>query len=320
MTTWLLTGGAGYIGAHIARALLASGRDVVVLDDLSTGHLDRVPEQAAFVRASTTDAEAVRDALVAHEVTGVVHLAAKKAVSESVERPLWYYRQNVDGTLAVLEAMEAAGIGRIVLSSSAAAYGTPDEELVDEDAPARPESPYGETKLVSEWLLRAVARATGLRWVSLRYFNVAGAGAPSLGDTAALNLIPLVFRALDAGARPQVFGGDYPTPDGTCIRDYIHVSDLATAHVAAVEHVERYDVGRLYNVGRGEGVSVLEVLDTVRAVTGIDFEHEVVGRRPGDPPRIVARADRIRAELGWCATHDLTDMVASAWEAWRSGA
>jgi UDP-glucose 4-epimerase len=315
--TWLLTGGAGYIGAHMTRALVDSGRSVVVLDDLSTGYADLVPEGVPLIEASVTDAEAVRDALIANDVTGVIHLAAKKAAGESVERPLWYYRQNVDGTLALLEAMAAARVHRIVFSSSAAVYGTPEAEEVTEDSPTVPESPYGASKLISEWLIRDVAQVTDLQYISLRYFNVAGAGAPELGDKGVFNLIPLIFRALDRGAAPQVFGDDYDTRDGSCIRDYIHVADLADAHLAAVARLEQGDCRTVYNVGRGEGVTVKEVMDTARDATGIAFDHEVIGRRPGDPPCIVARVDRVDTDLGWTAKHDLTSMVASAWEAWQ---
>jgi UDP-glucose 4-epimerase len=316
-STWLLTGGAGYIGNHISRAFLASGRPVVVVDDLSTGHADLVPDEVPLVVANCAEPGAVRAAIEQHAVTGVVHLAAKKAAGESVERPLWYYRQNVDGTLAVLEAMQATGVDRIVFSSSAATFGTPEDEEVTEDSPTAPESPYGETKLISEWIIADVARTSGLQYTSLRYFNVAGAGAPELGDTGVFNLIPLIFRALSTGARPQVFGDDYATRDGSCIRDYIHVTDLADAHVAAAERLESGPARAIYNVGRGEGVTVKEVMAAVREVTGIAFEYEVTGRRAGDPARIVAVADKITSDLGWSARHDLHDMVRSAWDAWQ---
>jgi UDP-glucose 4-epimerase len=316
--TWLLTGGAGYIGAHIARALLDSDRPVVVLDDLSTGLAERVPEGVPLIEASCADTDAVTAALRDHGVAGVVHLAAKKAAPESVERPLYYYRQNVDGTLGVLEAMAAAGVTRLVFSSSCAVVGTPAEEEVDETAACAPESPYGETKLISEWAIAAAARASDLQYASLRYFNVAGAGGPDLGDTGVFNLIPLVFRALTSGARPQVFGDDYPTRDGSCIRDYIHVTDLADTHVVAAARLESGPCRAVYNVGRGEGVTVKEVMAAVAEVTGRPVDYEVAGRRPGDPARIVGRVDRIRDDLGWVARHDLHDMVRSAWEAWQA--
>ena len=314
----LLTGGAGYIGAHVMRALADSGRDVVVLDDLSTGVARKVPDGIPLVRASVGDTAAVREALQEHEVTGVVHLAAKKAVGESVERPLHYYRENVDGMLGLLEAMAAAGTRSLVYSSSAAVYGSPDVVPVTEDAPTRPQNPYGETKLIGEWLVRDCASDLGLSWTSLRYFNVAGAGADELGDTGVFNLIPMVLRALDQGRPPLVFGTDYPTPDGSCVRDYIHVADLAEAHVAAAARCEAGGAADVLNVGRGEGVSVWEVMAAVSAALGRDVGAEAASRRPGDPATLVAAADRVREVLGWTASRDLAAMVTSAWSAWQA--
>ena len=314
----MLTGGAGYIGAHVIVALQRAGHEVVVLDDLSTGERDRVPAGVPLVEASVLDGDAVRRALRDHEVSGVVHLAAKKAVGESVAEPLLYYRENVEGFRVLLDAMLATGTDRMVFSSSCATYGSPDVDVITEETPQHPINPYGETKLVCEWMLRDVARATGLSWASLRYFNVAGAGAPELGDTGVHNLIPLVFRALDRGEAPRVFGGDYPTPDGTCIRDYIHVADLADAHVAAADRLEAGGAGAAYNVGRGEGASVKEVVAVVAEVTGRDVTPDVVDRRPGDPPRLVADPTGAQRDLGWRASRDLRDMVASAWEAWQA--
>ncbi len=314
--TWLLTGGAGYIGAHVVRALRASGRDVVVLDDLSTGVAAKVPNDVPLVEANVLDTVAVTTALRDHACTGVIHLAAKKAVGESVERPLHYWEQNVEGFRSLLAATVDAGVEAVVLSSSAACYGEPDVALVTEEQPPRPLSPYGTTKLAGEWLLRETAAAHGLRHTSLRYFNVAGAGAPDLGDTGVFNLIPMVFRRITRNEAPLIFGGDYPTPDGTCVRDFIHVSDLADAHVAAAAALEDGTLPAVLNVSTASGSSVREVVDTIRDVTGIDLEPEVVARRPGDPPRIVGSADRIAAALGWKGERDLREMVASAWEAW----
>jgi UDP-glucose 4-epimerase len=315
----MVTGGAGYIGAHIVRALQESGYGVVALDDLSTGEARKIPSSVPLVEASVLDAAAVEKALREHDVTGVVHMAAKKAVGESVERPLYYYRENVDGLLSLLEAMDAANVDKMVYSSSAATFGMPDsDDPLTEDYLCRPINPYGETKLIGEWLMRDVADSLALDWVSLRYFNVAGAGAAELGDTGVFNLIPMVFRALSTGQNPRVFGSDYPTPDGSCIRDYIHVTDLADAHVASVKRLEQGPAAEVYNVGRGEGVSVIEVMDAVRAATGIDFTHDLVDRRPGDPARLVASADKIRDDLGWTADRDLAAMVSSAWEAWQA--
>ena len=313
--TWLITGGAGYIGAHVVRAMRGAGSEVVVLDDLSTGMRGRVPDDVPLAVASIADLDRVRQTLVDHRVTGVVHLAAKKAVEESVARPLTYYRENVEGLRRLLEAMVAEDVGRLVYSSSAAVYGIPPHSPVTEDAPTVPINPYGQTKLAGEWLADAVGRTTGMRTVSLRYFNVAGAGAPELGDPGVANLVPLALRALATGQPPKVFGDDYPTPDGTCVRDYIHVADLATAHVAAAAAIDEEASGRVYNVSRGVGASVREVLATAGAVTGIDLDAEVVDRRPGDPPELVGDATAIEQELGWRAGHDLTDMLASAWQA-----
>jgi UDP-glucose 4-epimerase len=316
--TWLLTGGAGFIGAHVVRSLRSSGRDVVVLDDLSTGVRAKVPDDVPLIVASVLDTEAVTTALRDHHCTGVIHLAAKKAVGESVERPLFYWEQNVEGFRSLLTATVAAGVESVVLSSSAACYGEPDVDVVTEDEPARPQSPYGTTKLAGEWLLRETAAAHGLRHTSLRYFNVAGSGAPELGDSGVFNLIPMVFRRLSQGQAPVIFGGDYPTPDGTCIRDYIHVADLAEAHVAAAAALEQRDLPDVLNVSRATGSSVREVVDVVADVTGIDVTAEVTDRRPGDPPRIVGSANLIAAELGWHATRDLHAMVTSAWDAWQA--
>jgi len=315
--TWLVTGGAGYIGAHVVRALLGSGETVVVLDDLSTGQQDRVDPAAAFVQGSVLDRGLVRRALREHEVTGVVHIAAKKQVGESMADPLLYYRENVEGLIALAESCQAKGVDRFVFSSSAATYGLPDVELVDEDTPGMPLSPYGESKLIGEWLLRHCERAYGLRTMNLRYFNVAGAATPELGDTGVFNLIPMVFERLQAGARPRVFGDDYDTPDGTCVRDYVHVADIADAHLVAAQALDGGSAGATYNIGRGEGSSVLDVLAVVGEVTGLDSTPEVVERRPGDPARIVASVERIRAELGFTAQHDLRSMVESAWAGWQ---
>ncbi|MEX1209520.1 MAG: UDP-glucose 4-epimerase GalE [Candidatus Nanopelagicales bacterium] len=317
MSRWLLTGGAGYIGAHVARDLRASGREVVIIDDLSTGMISRIPSDVTVIEASILDTDVVRRAL--DGVTGVVHLAAKKAVGESVDQPMFYYRENVGGMVSLLQAMEDAGTRCLVYSSSAAVYGEPPWSPISEDSPLQPLSPYGETKVIGEWLVRdaAVARAdsTPLSWVSLRYFNVAGAGSPELGDTSVNNLIPMVFDAVDRGDAPQVFGTDYPTLDGSCVRDYIHVSDLAAAHVAAADLVESAEVAAVYNVGTGVGSSVLEVMAVVSDVVGRDVGAVVAGRRAGDPPELVAAVDRVSADLDWSAQRTLRDMVASAYAA-----
>jgi UDP-glucose 4-epimerase len=315
--TWLVTGGAGYIGAHVVHAMVEDGTAVVAVDDLSTGAADRV-QRAPLVEGSVLDRELLDCTIAEHGVTGVVHIAAKKQVGESVADPLKYYRENVSGLVTLLEACRDAGVDRFVFSSSAATYGLPDVDLVDEDVPGVPLSPYGESKLVGEWIMRDCATAFGLRYMALRYFNVAGAASPELGDPGIFNLIPMVFRELETGSRPKVFGNDYPTPDGTCIRDYVHVADIAAAHLAAARALDCGAASATYNIGRGEGSSVLDVIDVIGKVTGLDVTPEFVERRPGDPARIVAAVDRIHAGLGFTATRDLEDMVRSAWTAWRA--
>ncbi|MSV53959.1 MAG: UDP-glucose 4-epimerase GalE, partial [Actinobacteria bacterium] len=247
-----------------------------------------------------------------------IHLAAKKAAGESVTMPLYYYRENVGGMVELLAAMNDVGVTQFVYSSSAAVYGTPSANPIYEDAQLAPDSPYGETKVVGEWLSRNAGLADGVSWVALRYFNVAGAASDDLGDNSINNLIPMVFRALALGERPQIFGDDYPTADGTCIRDYIHVADLADAHVVAAARCESSRSAEIFNVGRGVGSSVREVMDTIGSVIGRDVEPEVVARRVGDPPASTAATDRIEKALGWRATHDLRAMVASAWSAWQA--
>ncbi len=312
---WLVTGGAGYIGAHIVRSFQAEGIGVVVIDDLSSGHEEFVPAEVPFVRGSILDAELLRRTFAEHEISGVVHVAGFKYAGVSVQRPLHTYEQNVTGTVTLLAAMQDAGVDRIVFSSSAAVYGTPDVDLVTEDTPKAPASPYGESKLIGEWLLKDQAVAVGLRHTSLRYFNVVGSGAPELRDTSPHNLFPLVFDALVEGRTPRINGNDYATPDGTNVRDYIHVSDLALSHVAAARRLDAGEpVEAVYNLGSGDGVSVLEIMTTVARVTGIDFTPEIGPRRPGDPDRIVASGDLAARDLEWKMRHSLEDMVRSAWE------
>lgn len=319
MSTWLITGGAGYIGAHVIRALQSAGMKPVVIDDLSHGLAHRVPEGVPLVQARIQDRPAVAEAIRTHNVTGVIHLAALKAAGESVQQPLEYYTENVGGMIDLLSVMREEGVLNLVYSSSAAVYGTPVANPVDEEAPLIPESPYGETKVVGEWLSGDAGVAWGLSWVALRYFNVAGAGADDLGDNSVNNLIPMVFAALDEGRRPQIFGDDYPTPDGTCIRDYIHVADLAEAHVAAALLCEQRPAQDVFNVGRGLGSSVREVMDVISTTIGRDVGAEIAPRRPGDPPATFASTDRIAEVLGWVASRDLNDMVDSAWRAHTLG-
>lgn len=319
--TWLITGGAGYIGAHVAKAMTAAGERVVVLDDISTGIEERLPAEVTLVRGSASDRAVLDRVLAEHAVTGVVHLAAKKQVGESVAEPLLYYRENVAGLAVLLEAVVAAGVRRFLFSSSAAVYGVPDTELITEETPCAPINPYGETKLAGEWLVRAAGKAYGISTACLRYFNVAGAAEPALADTGVFNVVPMFFDRLTRGEAPRIFGDDYPTPDGTCVRDYIHVADLADAHLAVARKLDEGardgSGGDLtVNIGRGEGVSVRRLAELVAEVTGRPVEPVVEPRRPGDAARAVASATRMTEELGWTARRGMREMVESAWEGW----
>jgi UDP-glucose 4-epimerase len=317
--TWMVTGGAGYIGAHVLRAFRDAGMGTVCLDDLSSGHRGFVPDDVPFVRASILDTGAVRAALEEHAVTGVVHVAGFKYAGVSVERPLHTYQQNVTGTVSLLEAMHDTGVDKVVFSSSAATFGTPSTDLVTEQSPTTPESPYGESKLIGEWLLRDQERATGLRHTSLRYFNVVGSGTEEVYDSSPHNLFPLVIEALLADRTPRINGDDYPTPDGTCVRDYIHVADLAVSHVAAARALEDgRSLEPVYNLGSGQGLSVREIMDAMARGTGIDFTPEIHPRRPGDPARIVASGDLAARDIDWKMRHSIDEMVVSAWNARRA--
>jgi len=310
----LVTGGAGYIGSVVAARLLADGHEVVVVDDLSTGHADAVPAGAQFHQLGVTDLDPV---IGDWDVEAVLHFAAKSLVGESTENPALYWRNNVVGTVALLDTVKSFGIDRIVFSSSAATYGDAEQQPIREDAPARPTSPYGASKLAIDLALTDYARAYGIGAVSLRYFNVAGAlhtPAASFGERHATetHLIPNALRAAAGAGELSLFGTDYPTPDGTCVRDYVHVVDLADAHVRALGATEpgRH---RIVNLGSGHGFSVREVLDTVGAVVGQAVPVVERERRAGDPPVLVAANDRARAELGWAPERDLTAMISDAW-------
>ncbi|MFD6294783.1 UDP-glucose 4-epimerase GalE [Streptomyces sp. NPDC060235] len=316
--TWLITGGAGYIGAHVARAMAEAGERLVVLDDLSSGVPNRLPEDIPLVQGSSLDGDLLKRVLSEHAITGVVHLAARKQVGESVAQPTRYYQENVGGLATVLEAVAGAGVKRFVFSSSAAVYGNPDVDLITEDTPCAPMSPYGETKLAGEWLVRATGRAHGIATVCLRYFNVAGAASPELADTGVFNIVPMVFDRLTRGEAPRIFGDDYATPDGTTVRDYIHVADLAEAHLAAARRLAEGASGDLtVNIGRGEGVSVRELMTLVSEVTGDPRQPVVEPRRPGDAPRAVASAALAGERLGWSARRGVPEMVESAWRGWQ---
>jgi len=315
----LVTGGAGYIGSVVASSLIEAGHDVTVLDDLSTGHADAVPAKAAFIRGTLRE-DAAR--VLSEGIDAVLHFAAKSLVGESVANPARYWSHNLGGSLALLEAMRETGVRRIVFSSTAAVYGEPERTPIEETAPTRPTNPYGASKLAVDTSLTEFARMYGFGAVSLRYFNVAGAHQDSGGKwygerhSPETHLIPNVLKmALPSGdsrGAVKIFGDDYPTPDGTCVRDYIHVADLADAHLLALDGYEPGE-HRVYNLGNGAGFSVREVIDVCREVTGQDIPAEVSPRRAGDPAVLVASSEQISSRLGWRASRDLRAMVTDAW-------
>lgn len=320
MTT-LVTGGTGYIGAHIVDLLRGQGQSVVIVDDIVTGIEERVPGVPIERLDLSEDATVVRlrELMIEHDVDEVVHLAARKQVGESVQRPAWYFKQNLGGLANLLAAMGEAGVSRLVFSSSAAVYGNGAGVPLLETDETLPVNPYGETKLVGEWMIRDEAASRSLRAISLRYFNVAGAARPELADRAVLNLIPMVFQKLAEGENPVIFGDTYDTADGTCVRDFIHVADLADAHLAALSRLhEQADGFDVFNVGTGRGYSVRDVVKEIAVVSGTDVHPSVEAPRPGDPDSVVADVDKIGRVLGWSATRSLTDMVSSAWSAQES--
>ncbi len=319
-----MTGGAGYIGAHIVQLLEARGDSVVIVDDLVSGNPARI-ESTPIIRfdlARDAAVDSLTRALQEREIDAVIHLAARKQVGESVERPAWYFQQNIASLANVLMAMERAGVRRLVFSSSAAVYA-PTADPLTELSPTSPMNPYGDTKLIGERLISAAAVSANIAGrtfhaSSLRYFNVAGAGSPELGDNSASNLVPMVFGRLDAGEPPQIFGEDYDTADGTCVRDYVHVVDVAEAHLATLDALGRLGHGHhIFNIGTGVGLSVREMITAILRVAGSSLNAEVVGRRLGDAPSAVASTDNIREIVGWHSRLGLSDIVESAWESHR---
>lgn len=313
----LVTGGAGYIGSHVVRMLRARGDRVVVADDLSTGHASRVLGTPLVRVDLATDGavSSLERMIVEHDVDSVVHFAAAKQVAESTREPTAYFRRNVGSLTNLLAAVEATGVRRLVFSSSAAVYGNVAGRPVRESEACAPVNPYGQSKLVGEWMTRNSAAAAGVGVANLRYFNVAGAGWADLRDPGAANLIPITLDTVLAGGDPVVFGDDHGTPDGSCIRDYVHVSDLAEAHLAALDALDEGPLDHTeYNIGTGSGASVLEVLDVVADITGRDIRPVIAPPRAGDPAAVVADTSRAQQDLNWRARHDLHDIVRSAWE------
>ncbi|MBN9436647.1 UDP-glucose 4-epimerase GalE [Bosea sp. (in: a-proteobacteria)] len=317
----LVSGGAGYIGSHMVLELLDRGEKVVVLDDLSTGFWWAVPPEATFVQGDMGDQALVERVVAEHGITEIAHFAARIVVPDSVADPLGYYLNNTVKTRALLESAVRAGVRHVIFSSTAAVYGEPPVSPVPEEIALNPINPYGRSKLMSEWMLADTAKAHGLSYIALRYFNVAGAdprGRSGQSSAGATHLIKVASQAaLGQRTGLEVFGTDYPTPDGTCVRDYIHVTDLARAHLAALDHLRAGGDSLTLNCGYGRGYSVKDVVGVVKKVSGVDFPVKLSPRRAGDPASLIAKADRIRNELGWRPQHDdLTEIVtqALAWE------
>jgi UDP-glucose 4-epimerase len=308
----LVTGGAGYIGAHVSELLQENGYSVRIFDDFSNGLDKRVKEFKDIFKGDITDREAVLKSM--EGMDAVIHLAAKKAVGESVSNPLKYYTNNVGGTMNVLAAMSLKKVNKLVFSSSAAVYSPSEKDAIEESDPTDPLSPYGATKLLSEQLISKVGQAEGFSTISLRYFNVVGSKKVEFGDNSRDNLVPKVFAAFKEGKSPEIYGADYPTKDGTCIRDYIHVQDLAEAHLVALKQLDT-KVDGVYNVGSGTGYSVKEIFDLLEVSMAVKLNPVTSARRPGDSPKLIASIKKIEKDLGWRPKATLKEMIDSAWAA-----
>jgi UDP-glucose 4-epimerase len=308
----LVTGGAGYIGAHVSEFLQENGYSVRIFDDFSNGLERRVKNFKDIFKGNITDREAVVKSM--EGMDAVIHLAAKKAVGESVSNPLKYYTNNVGGTMNLLAAMSLKNVNKIVFSSSAAVYSPSEKDAIEESDPTDPLSPYGATKLLSEQLISKVGQAEGFSTISLRYFNVVGSKKVEFGDNSRDNLVPKVFAAFKEGKSPEIYGADYPTKDGTCIRDYIHVQDLAEAHLVALKRLDT-KVNGVYNVGSGTGYSVKEMMDQIAESMAVDLNPITTARRPGDSPKLIASIKKIEKDLGWRPKATLKEMIDSAWAA-----
>lgn len=314
----LVCGGAGYIGSHMVKCLLKENIRVTVFDNLSTGHKEAIYKEAAFFKGDLLDPASLRQVFSDNRFDAVMHFSAKSLVGESVQRPSFYFRNNVTGTLNLLDAMRAAGVTRFVFSSTAAVYGIPETRTITETHPQHPINPYGKSKKMVEEILADLAQSDGIRSVSLRYFNAAGASpCGSIGERhePETHLIPNLLNSLLAGnARLQVFGTDYPTPDGTCVRDYIHVDDLCDAHLLALGRMKTHDGAQVFNLGNGNGFSVLDVIQSAQEVTGKPVPYDIADRRPGDPPFLVADSTAACSALGWQPKHaEMADIIETAW-------
>ena len=315
----LVVGGAGYIGSHMVYRLIEQGKDVVVIDNLSTGHQEAIHEKARFYKGDICNREFLEQVLEREQIEYVIHFAANSLVKESTQNPLKYYVNNLYGTIVLLEALVEHHIDKIVFSSSAATYGQPEKMPITEDMTTHPTNPYGETKLAMERLFHWVEQAHGIRYVSLRYFNACGAhesGEIGEAHNPETHLIPLVLQVA-SGKREeiQIFGEDYNTKDGTCVRDYVHVCDLADAHMKAMEYLQKGNPSAIFNLGSGTGFSVKEVIEVARKVTKQPIDAVVKERRPGDPDELVAASEKAREILGWSPKYDnLEDMISSAWK------
>ena len=314
MSQVLVIGGAGYIGAHICQSLVDNGYSVRIFDDFSNGLHRRIDGKFTdAVEASVLDRSALISAM--DGIDSVIHLAAKKAVEESVSNPLKYYEHNVGGTLNILAAMAVKKVKKIVFSSTAAVYAPSEKSAIDETDLLAPLSPYGATKVMAEELIKSIGSAEGFSTISLRYFNVVGSTKVEFADNSKDNLVPKVFAAIKRGESPEIYGSDYPTKDGTCIRDYIHVADLADSHLSALKRVESSIVHEAYNVGSGKGYSVKEMIDQIAVSMNKELTPKLCPRRAGDIPQLIASISKIERELGWKPKRSLKEMIDSAWQA-----
>ena len=316
LNPWLITGGAGYIGAHIVRDFLKNNIEIVVIDDLSTGQKRKIPGDVVFYPSSILDKDILNQIFLNHEFEGVIHVAAKKSVIDSMTRPNYYFEENVMGLKNILDVMKTRNVNKLVFSSSSSVYGSPSNALSKESDLLNPISFYGKTKLIGEWLIDGAVE-WGLNSICLRYFNVAGAGSVGLGDVGEFNLIPMVFRAIVEKRNPVIFGNNYPTHDGTCIRDYIHVDDVSSAHLTCAQKLMSEPLQDIFNIGTGHGYSVKEVIEKIMQVTKLNFDVDIAPPRAGDPATTGADTKKIKTILGWESKKGIDEIIDSAWQAWQ---